>query len=161
MNKVAIFDRALKYHNISKKEFAQKSNIPYNTVVGWKRNGSVPDFAFVLLKKIAFTENPRRHQLKLKPIPIKLTKELKKEIQVAFWGKDYEVSYILKEVRKGNAKFVKPFFENLFYRDILKILPIKAIEKLLPTIDKLFKEETALFWQNVVKMYRDGGIKVA
>jgi len=154
MNKVAIFDRALKYHNISKKEFAQKSNIPY-------RNGSVPDFAFVLLKKIAFTENPRRHQLKLKPIPIKLTKELKKEIQVAFWGKDYEVSYILKEVRKGNAKFVKPFFENLFYGDILKILSIKAIEKLLPTINKLFKEQTALFWQNVLKMYREGGVKVA
>jgi len=84
MNKVTIFDQALKYHNITKKEFAQKSNIPYNTVVGWKRNGSVPDFAFVLLKKIAFTENPRRHQFKLKPIPIKLTKELKKEIQVAF-----------------------------------------------------------------------------
>ena len=55
MNKVAIFDKALKYQNITKKEFAQKSNIPYDTVAGWKRNGSVPDFAFVLLKKIAFT----------------------------------------------------------------------------------------------------------
>jgi len=161
MNRVAIFDQALKYHNISKKEFAQKSNIPYNTVAGWKRNGSVPDFAFVLLKKIAFTENPRRHQFKLQLTPIHLTEALKKEIQVAFWGKDYEVSYILKEVRKGNANFVKPFFENVFYGDILKILPTKAIEKLLPTIDKLFKEETALFWRNVVKMYREGGVKIA
>ena len=156
MNKVAIFDQALKYQNITKKEFAKKSNIPYDTVAGWKRNGSVADFAFVLLKKIAFTENPRRHQLKLKP-----TEQLKKEIQVAFLGKNYEVSYILKEVRKGNAKFVKPFFENLFYGDILKILPTKAIEKLLPTIDELFKEQTALFWQNVVRMYREGGLKVA
>ena len=69
--------------------------------------------AFVLLKKIACTENPRRHQYKLKPTPIKLTEKLEKEIQVAFWGKDYEVSYILKEVRKGNAKFVKPFFGNV------------------------------------------------
>ena len=161
MNKQKLFDQALKYHNITKKEFAQKSNISYDTVTGWKRNGSVPDFAFVLLKKIAFTENPRRHQIILKPIPIKLTDKLTKEIQVAFWGKNYEVSYILKEVRKGNATFVKPFFENLFYGDILKILPIKAIEKLLPTIDKLFKEQTALFWRNVVKMYREGGVKVA
>ena len=160
MNKVAIFDQALKYQNITKKEFAQKSNIPYDTVAGWKRNGSVPDFAFVLLKKIAFTENPRRHQLKLKPTPIKLTEQLKKEIQVAFWGKDYEISYILKEVRKGNAKFVKPFFENLFYGDILKILPTKAIEKLLPTIDELFKEQTVLFWRNVVRMYREGGLNL-
>ena len=161
MNKVAIFDQALKYQNISKKEFAQKSNIPYNTVAGWKRNASVPDFAFVLLKKIAFTENPRRHQLKLQPTPIQLTEALKKEIQVAFWGKDYEVSYILKQVRKGNSTFVKPFFENVFYGDILKILPIKAIEKLLPTIDELFKEQTALFWKNVVKMYKYGGVQVA
>jgi len=81
MNKVAIFDQALKYQNITKKEFAQKSNIPYDTVAGWKRNGSVPDFAFILLKKIAFTENPRRHQFKLKPTPIKLTEQLKKEIK--------------------------------------------------------------------------------
>jgi len=36
MNKVAIFNKALKYQNITKKEFAQKSNIPYDTVAGWK-----------------------------------------------------------------------------------------------------------------------------
>lgn len=161
MNKVKLFDNALKYHNITKKEFAQKSNIPYDTVAGWKRNGNVPDFAFVLLKRIAFTENPRRHQLKLKLTTVKLTDKLKKEIQVAFWGKNYVVSYILKEVRKGNPKFVKPFFENIFYGDILKILPIKAIEKILPVIKELFKEETALFWTNVVKMYKEGGVKLA
>lgn len=161
MNKVKLFDNALKYHSITKKEFAQKSNIPYDTVAGWKRNGNVPDFAFVLLKKIAFTDNPRRHQLRLEPTTVLLTDKLKKEIQVAFWGKNYEVSYILKKVRKGNARFVKPFFENIFYGDILKVLPIKAIEKILPTIKELFKEETALFWKNVVKMYRDGGVKLA
>lgn len=93
--------------------------------------------------------------------PIKLTEALKKEIQVAFWGKNYEVSYILKEVRKGNVTFVKPFFENVFYGDILKILPIKAIEKLIPVLNKLFKEETAMFWENVVKMYRNGGLNIA
>ena len=161
MNKQKLFDNALKHHNITKKAFAQKSNIPYDTVAGWKRNGSVPNFAFVLLKKIAFTENPRRHQMTLKPRPIKLTDELTQKIHVAFWGKNYEVSYILKEVRKGNAAFVKPFFENIFYGDILKILPIKAIEKLLPTLDKLFKRQTALFWRNVVKMYREGGVNIA
>jgi hypothetical protein len=161
MNKSSLFDRALKYQNITKKEFAQKSNIPYDTVAGWKRNGSVPDFAFVLLKKIAFGENPRRHQLRFEPTPIHLTEELKKEIRVAFWGKDYEVSYILKEVRKGNPKFIKPFFENLFYGDILKILPPKAIEKLLPSLENIFKESTVLFWRNVVRMYREGGVHVA
>lgn len=157
MNKVTLFDNALKYHQMTKKEFAQKSNIPYDTVAGWKRSGNVPDFAFVLLKKIAFIENPRRHQLRLKATRVELTEQLKKELQVAFWGKNYEVGYILKEVRKGNPKFVKPFFENLFYGDILKIVPIKAIEKLLPMIENLFTEQVALFWRNVVKMYREGG----
>lgn len=131
-----------------------------NTVAGWKRNGSVPDFAFVLLKKIAFTENPRRHQYRLKPTSIKLTEKLEKEILVAFWGKDYEVSYILREVRNGNSKFVKPFFENMFYGDILKVLSTNTIEELLPIIDELFKEETALFWKNVVKMYKKGGLNL-
>jgi hypothetical protein len=161
MNKVKLFDNALKYHDITKKEFATQSAIPYDTVVGWKRNNSVPSFAFVLLKKIAFTQNPRQHQIKLEIKPVKLTEALKKEIQVAFWGKSYEVSYILKEVRKGNPTFVKPFFENIFYGDILKILPIKAIEKLLPTVNNVFKEETALFWKNVVNMYRYGGVNIA
>ena len=161
MNRVDFFDKALKYHKMNKKEFAQKSAIPYDTVAGWKRNGSVPNFAFVLLKKIAFTQNPRQHQLKLEPKAVKLTEALKKEIQVAFWGKNYEVNYILKEVRKGNVAFVKPFFENVFYGDILKILPIKAIEKLLPTLETIFKKETALFWRNVVNMYRHGGLNFA
>lgn len=161
MNRVEFFDRALKYHKLTKKEFAQKSAIPYDTVAGWKRNGSVPHFAFVLLKKIAFTQNPRQHQMKLEPKAVKLTEALKKEIQVAFWGKNYEVSYILKEVRKGNPAFVKPFFENVFYGDIIKILPIKAIEKLLPVIKENFREKTALFWTNVVGMYRHGGLNLA
>jgi len=51
MNKEKLFDKALKYHNITKKEFANKAAIPYDTVTGWKRNNSVPNFAFVLLKK--------------------------------------------------------------------------------------------------------------
>lgn len=159
--KAQLFDNALKYHGMTKKEFALKSAIPYDTVAGWKRSGNVPNYAFVLLKKIAFSENPRRHQMRLIPQSIELTDRLKKEIQVAFWGKNYEVGYLLKEVRAGNPTFVQPFFENIFYGDILKILPIKAIEKLLPTMDKLFKKQIVLFWNNVVTMYRREGASVA
>lgn len=157
-----LFDKVLKYHGMTKKEFANKSEIPYDTVAGWKRSGNVPKYAFVLLKKIAFTQNPRRHQLELSPTRhMKITDRLIKEIQVAFWGKNYEPTYILKEVKKGNPVFVKPFFENLFYGDILKLLPTKTIEKLLPIIDDIFNEQTAAFWQNIVKMYNNGGVKVA
>ena len=157
-----LFDKALKYHGMTKKEFANKSEIPYDTVTGWKRSGNVPKYAFILLKKISFIEDPRRHRFALHPAKhTKITDRLIKEIQVAFWGKNYEPVYILKEVKKGNPAFVKPFFENLFYGDILKLLPTKTIEKLLPTIDDLFKEQTTMFWQNAVKMYNNGGLRVA
>jgi len=34
MNRVELFDKALKYHKRTKKEFTQKSAIPYDTVAG-------------------------------------------------------------------------------------------------------------------------------
>ncbi len=146
------FDKAIKYYGLNKKEFAKKCKIPYNTVVGWKRAGYVPEYAFVLLKQLAFLENLTT--VKIKPFEkTVLTPKLEREIQVAFWGKSYDVSYVLKEVKNANVKFVKPFFENLYYKDILKLLNIKQIEKLLPLLEKEFKAEKVLFWKNVVSHY--------
>jgi len=146
------FNKALKYYGFNKKEFAQKCKIPYDTVAGWKRGGHVPEYAFVLLKQLAFLENVTT--LKPKPLTkVTLNTRLEKEIQVAFWGKAYDASYVLKEVKKANTKFVKPFFENLYYKDILKLLSIKQIEKLLPVLETQFKAEKILFWENVVKHF--------
>ena len=155
------FDQALKYHGFNKREFSNKSKIAYDTVAGWKRSGNVPDYAFVLLKQLAFVHNPSAHQKQLTPIKhITMTNSLVKEIQVAFWGKNYAPAYILKEVKYGNEKFVKPFFENMYYKDILKLLTTKNIEKLLPVLKKLFKKETVQFWENVVKKYEEGNENV-
>ncbi len=151
------FDKALKYYGLNKRDFAEKSKIPYDTVAGWKRSGNVPDYAFVLLKQLVFLGNHRTHFAKVTPLKtVHIDDRLAKEIQVAFWGKDYEPFYVLKEVKAAKEKFVKPFFENLYYKDILKLLSIKNIEKLLPTLKELFKEEKVLFWENVVKHYRRG-----
>ena len=153
------FDQALKYHGLNKREFATKSKIAYDTVAGWKRSGNVPDYAFVLLKQLAFVHNPSAHQKQLTPIKrITITDKLVKEIQVAFWGKNYDPDYILKEVKRGNEKFVKPFFENIYYKDILKLIPTKNIEKLLPVLEKIFKKEVPLFWHNVVTKYERGDL---
>ncbi len=155
------FDQALKYQGLNKREFANKSKIPYDTVAGWKRSGNVPDYAFVLLKQLAFVHNPSAHRKQLTPVKrITMTDRLAKEIQVAFWGKNYDPAYILKEVKRGNERFIKPFFENMYYKEILKLLTIKNIEKLLPVLKKLFKEETVLFWENVVRKYEKGMIDV-
>ncbi len=153
------FDKALKYYGLNKKEFAQKCKIPYDTVAGWKRSGHVPEYAFVLLKQFAFLENSIPLKEKVKPPnKVALTSRLKREIQVAFWGQAYEPNYVLKEVKRANAKFVKPFFENIYYKDILKLLTIKQIKKLLPVLKREFKAEKGLFWENVVKHYTQGRV---
>ncbi len=158
---VIFFNKALKYHKITKKEFATNAKISYDTIEEWEKNENVPSYIFILLKKIAFSKNPRQHQLKLKAEKnLEITRKLKKEIEVAFWGKDYEIGYILKEVREGNHTFVKPFFENIFHSDILKVLSIWDIEKILPIIEQIFKKQTVLFWRNVIAMYRYGGVEI-
>lgn len=155
--RVQHFDHTLKYYGLNKRDFAEKSKIPYDTVAGWKRSANVPDYAFVLLKHLVFLENHRTRLLKVTPPKtVAIDDRLAKEIQVAFWGKEYDPFYVLKEVKARKEKFVKPFFENLYYKDILKLLSIKNIEKLLPTLKKIFNEEKVLFWENIVKHYRQG-----
>ncbi len=156
-NSVYHFDKALKYYGLSKRDFAKKCKIPYDTVTGWKRGGHVPEYAFVLLKQLAFLENHVSDNEKVRPLKkVAIDARLAKEIQVAFWGKLYSPLYILTEVKKSNVKFLKPFFENLYYKDILKLLSIKHIEKLLPVLVKEFSAEKVLFWENVVKHYTQG-----
>lgn len=111
----------------------------------------------MLLKQLAFLENPVTRREDIKPLK-KVAKStimtrLEKEIQVAFWGKAYTPRYILAEVKKANVKFVKPFFENLYHKDILKLLSIKQLEKLLPVLKKEFNAEKVLFWENVLGHY--------
>ncbi len=159
-NSVYHFDKALKYYGLNKKDFAKKCKIPYDTVAGWKRGGHVPEYAFVLLKQLAFLENPvaRSENVKhLSKVAKKImTTRLEREIQAAFWGKAYSPLYVLKEVKKANVKFVKPFFENLYHKDILKLLSMKQLEKLLPVLEKEFNAEKVLFWENIVKHYTLG-----
>ena len=52
-----IFETLLKKNNFKKKEFADYSKIPYDTVVGWKKKEYVPPYAIVILKEKKFTTN--------------------------------------------------------------------------------------------------------
>jgi len=158
-NSVYHFDKALKHYGLNKKIFSKKCKIPYDTVAGWKRSGQVPTYVFVLLKQLAFLENLVTCNEKVRPLSkVIIDTQLEKEIQVAFWGKDYAPDYVLKEVKKANVKFVKPFFENLYYKDILKLLNIKQLEKLLPVLKIEFNAEKVLFWENVVNHYTQGNL---
>lgn len=153
MNKAELFDKALAYHGLSKKEFAELSGIAYDTVAGWKKRGEVPDYAVVLLKKIAMEKHrgyparaKRRERLKGAKV---LEPRLAKRVEAAFWGKNAESDAIVRGVKRGDPAYVKPFFENLYYKDVLAVLGQKQIEKLLPVLDVAFDAKTATFWQQV------------
>ena len=161
-NRTYYFDKALKKNGITKVEFAKKSKIPYDTVAGWKKNNNVPDYAFVLLKKMAFSKHPIRFTPHTRIVTsVDITTKLAKRIQVAFWGTNYDCLHILGEVKKGNPKFVKPFFENIFYKDILNIFTTKELVRLLPNMANIMSKETIEFWDTVVKMQKEGGRSAA
>ena len=50
-NFLDVFNELLSEQGLTRKAFAQKSGIPYTTVIGWTNLGRLPDF--VALKKIA------------------------------------------------------------------------------------------------------------
>ena len=43
-----IFEPLLTKNDFKKKEFADYSKIPYETVVGWKKKGYIPPYAMVI-----------------------------------------------------------------------------------------------------------------
>ena len=49
-----IFETLLTKNDFKKKEFADYSKIPYDTVVGWKKKEYVPPYAMVILKDMIY-----------------------------------------------------------------------------------------------------------
>ncbi|MBN2896755.1 MAG: hypothetical protein JXK05_12780 [Campylobacterales bacterium] len=153
MSKAELFDKALSYHGLSKREFAKQSRIPYDTVAGWKKRGEVPEYAIVLLKKIAM-EQHRGYAHRVNPAIRRkgmktLNSRLIKRIEAAFWGKNVGWDTIVKAVKGGDPAYVKPFFENLYYKDVVAVLGQPEIETLLPVLSGLFDAKTTAFWSLV------------
>ena len=57
------FEKMLSAKNISKKYFANFAKIPYYTVAGWKKSGTVPNYAMVLLQSISIPKTVTAQQL--------------------------------------------------------------------------------------------------
>jgi hypothetical protein len=148
-----LFDAALSARGITKREFATFSNIPYDTVAGWKKRGVAPDHAFIILKNI--------------PIKLKRTKKSLiyqhentksknyKILQAAFWGKNITVETILAKVQEKNPEYLKPIFKNVFYKDIVSLLGIETIIALKPLYPKFMEKKDAEFWVFLAKRYKD------
>jgi len=116
-----LFEKILTKKKITKKAFSDYAKIPYNTVAGWKKSGTVPAYAMVIARDMVYRKRldekaKQQMQRGLKDISImklNLLPKEKKRIESAFWGTNYIAEEILQEVIKGNSKFVKQFNENV------------------------------------------------
>ena len=140
MRRNQIFEEGLKLYNLTKKEFALKTKIPYNTVAGWKRNDNVPGYAFELLKRIAYMEN-RMPETAFKKIKPQINQELLKKVQVAFWGKDIDPEDVIKKARRGNKEYLTTIVNNIWTKDVVRLLGPKNILRHLPKNSKIPKEK--------------------
>jgi hypothetical protein len=117
----ALFEKILSVKGITKKAFSQYAKIPYYTVAGWKKVGTVPAYVMVIAKDMAYRkmldENAKnqmnRSHKRETDLAIDLTLKEQKHIEAVFWGTNYTISDIIENLREGNEKFIKQFEENL------------------------------------------------
>ncbi len=123
-----IFIRMLKEKGITQKAFANYSKIPYDTVTGWKKRGSVPLYAMVIARDMAYrlelNENAQKElqrKYKRQNNKIKgLNKKEQKLIESAFWGTNYTAAEIIKKAQNKDEEIIKQ----------IKNLPINLQEKI-------------------------------
>ncbi|HJE03681.1 MAG TPA: hypothetical protein K8U92_07370 [Aliarcobacter thereius] len=116
-----IFETLLTKNNFKKKDFAEYSKIPYDTVVGWKKKGFVPAYAMVILKDMIYRKklDIETEQLFKRNIQAtinqnhNLTKNEENRLKSAFWGTNFTVDDILKGIKENNQKILKRIEENL------------------------------------------------
>ena len=116
-----IFETLLKKNNFKKKEFADYSKIPYDTVVGWNKKEYVPPYAMVILKDMIYRkklneETEKLFKRNINTITIKnynLTKIEENKLKAVFWGTNFTTDDILKGIREKNQKILKKIEENL------------------------------------------------
>ncbi|MGJ0319904.1 hypothetical protein [Aliarcobacter cryaerophilus] len=116
-----IFEPLLKKNNFKKKEFADYSKIPYDTVVGWKKKEYVPPYAMVILKDMIYRkkldeETEKLLKRNLQPMVNQnhnLTKTEENRLKSLFWGTNFTIDDILKGIKDKNKKVMKKLEENI------------------------------------------------
>ncbi|QKF78242.1 hypothetical protein [Arcobacter defluvii] len=116
-----IFETLLTKNNFKKKDFADYSKIPYDTVVGWKKKGYIPPYAMVILKDMIYRKklDEQTEQLfkrNIQPTTIQnynLTKIEENKLKAVFWGTNFTTEDILKGIKEKNQKILKKIEENL------------------------------------------------
>jgi hypothetical protein len=116
-----IFETLITKNNFKKKDFAEYSKIPYDTVVGWKKKGFVPTYAMVILKDMIYrkkldkeTEQVLKRNLQPQTNQnFTLTKTEENRLKSAFWGTNFTTDDIVKGIKEKNQKILKKIEDNL------------------------------------------------
>ena len=116
-----IFETLLTKNNFKKKDFADYSKIPYDTVVGWKKKRYVPPYAMVILKDMIYRkkldeETEKLLKRNLQPMVNQnhnLTETEENRLKSLFWGTNFTTDDILNGIKEKNQKILKKIEENL------------------------------------------------
>ena len=111
----------LKKNNFKKKEFADYSKIPYDTVVGWKKKEYVLPYAMGILKDMIYRKKLDEETEKLLKRNVQpmvnqnhnLTKNEENRLKSLFWGTNFTIDDILKGIKDKNKKVIKKLEENI------------------------------------------------
>ena len=116
-----IFETLLTKNDFKKKEFADYSKIPYDTVVGWKKKGYIPPYAMVILKDMIYRKKLDEETEKIFKRNIQLmvnqnhnlTKTEENRLKSLFWGTNFTIDDILKGIKDKNKKVMNKLEENI------------------------------------------------
>ena len=124
-----IFETLLTKNNFKKKEFAEYSKIPYDTVAGWKKKGFVPPYAMVILKDMIYRKKLDKEVSKVLKRDLQsqinqnhlLTKTEENRLKTAFWGTNFTTEDILRGIKEKNRKIMQKMKENMSKTEIKEI----------------------------------------
>ncbi|WP_323586114.1 hypothetical protein [Aliarcobacter butzleri] len=124
-----IFETLLTKNNFKKKEFAEYSKIPYDTVAGWKKKGFVPPYAMVILKDMIYRKRLDKEVSKVLKRDLQsqinqnhlLTKTEENRLKTAFWGTNFTTEDILRGIKEKNRKIMQKMKENMSKTEIKEI----------------------------------------
>ena len=124
-----IFETLLTKNNFKKKEFAEYSKIPYDTVVGWKKKGYVPAYAMVILKDMIYRKKLDEETEQLFDRNIQsitnqnhnLTKIEETKLKSVFWGTNFTTEDIVRGIKEKNRKIMQKMKENMSKTEIKEI----------------------------------------
>lgn len=116
-----IFETLLIKNAFRKKDFAEYSKIPYDTVVGWKKKNHIPAYAMVILKDMIYRKKLDEETEKLLKRNVQpmvnqnhnLTKIEENRLKSLFWGTNFTIDDILNGIKDKNKKVMKKLEENI------------------------------------------------